>query len=158
MSLVGICEDCWLFGSNQLIPTPFEHTLVFSRELRNEGLLLFQTDYELKMSPALYNDSVLKWPLRATYAYGYHTGCFVTSSLELRGLGMEDPMIKLTMCCGFVDVRSRKVIDSLPEWVTRTLDGKGNLQKGLRIERLGPRPANTYRKKMMVKISFYILS
>ncbi|RUS86507.1 hypothetical protein EGW08_005757 [Elysia chlorotica] len=153
MSLVGVIEDCWVFSLAQRISEPFEHTLIFNRELRKDGYMNFQTDYEMNMAQAFYTDSLSKWPLRAKYAYGMHTSCFVTNFLELRGAASEDPMVRVTMCSAFVNSKTRKLVRSLPEWFKRTLDGKENLQKGLNIERLAPRPNETYRKKMMVLLS-----
>ena len=103
------------------------------------------------MSRALYNKSLLKCPLKAKYGYGYRSGSFVTTYLELRANAVNDPLVKMKMSCVYLDRATRKPAKSLPRWYTDALEGKEMLEEGLRLERLKPRPQETYRHKSKVR-------
>ncbi|KAK3744258.1 hypothetical protein RRG08_020516 [Elysia crispata] len=84
MSLIGVCEDCWVYGLYQRMPQPLNQTIILSPELRSNGFLLFQTDVELQMRKPMHSKSVQKWPLRAKFGYGCTSGSFLTMYVELR--------------------------------------------------------------------------
>ena len=150
MSIVGVCEDCWVYGLSRPIRERHNYSVSLHAEMYAAGYMIFQTDHEIKMSRAFYNKSISKWPLRAKFGYGQRSGVFVTEFLELRAAAMEEPLIKMKMCMAIINRKTRKPVDDVPHWYSDELAGKEMLEKGLKNERLRPRPQETYMHKMRV--------
>ena len=151
MSIVGVCEDCWIYGHGRRIPEPHNYTLSLQTEMILAGYMIFQTDHEVKISQAFYNKSISKWPLRAKSGYGHRSGVFWTALLELRAASVDEPLIQMKMCVAYINRETRKAADGVPHWFVDALDGKEMLEKGLRLERLKPSPRETYMERMRVR-------